>query len=217
MKNKTILFVILSTCGLIFISCSLCPTQQKQTTKIVNKTVSLDTLKSRFELEIIKIDSLEYNSNKVNFKRIDKLSTLKKENGIIKVPTVNTTIEFRDNTSDENLMEYSVVGQNSMNKWILILGQDYNQDYYYLVNQEISKIDTLVGNPMIFGNKLLCQEGSYTDGTGFIEIWNSKNGKLELEKKFSLKSYNIFANEIYLKDNTVFVKYESNKYLKIII
>lgn len=164
--------------------------------------------------KIAKIDSLEFYSNKVSCKRFDKLSTIKKINGIIKVPVGNFEIEFHDDTNNENPIEYSVVGQNGKNKWTLIKGQDELQDYYYMVNQELNKVDTLVGNPMIFGDKLLCLEGSYTDGTDFIEVWNSKNGKLELTKKFSLRSFGIFADEIYLRDNTVYVRYKSNKYLK---
>lgn len=164
--------------------------------------------------KIVKIDSLEFYSKKVSCKRFDKLSTLKKVNGIIKVPTISSAIEFRDEINNEISIEYSVVGQNEKNKWVLIKGQDELQDYYYVVNQELNKIDTLVGNPMIFGDKILCQEGSYTDGTDFIEVWNSKNKKLELTKKFSFRSCGIFADEIYLRENTLYARYNSNKYLK---
>lgn len=165
--------------------------------------------------KIVRIDSLEYYSNKVSYKRFDNLSTLKKTNGIIKVITAKSAFEFRDNTNTENPIEYSIEGQNEKNKLILIKGQDVQQDYYYMINQELNKLDTLVGNPMIFGDKLLCQEGSYTDGKEFIEVWNFKNGKLELIKKFSLRSYGIFTDEIYFRENTIFVIYNSNKYLKL--
>jgi hypothetical protein len=165
--------------------------------------------------KITKIDSLEFYSNKVIFEKFSRHSTVKKKNGTIKVPIGNSVTEFHDSTNIDNPKEYSVVGQNERNKWVLIKGENELQDYYYIVNQKENKIDTLVGNPMIFGNKLLCQEGSYTDGTDFIELWDSTNGKLKLIKKFSLRSYGIFADEIYLKGNTIFVRFKTNKYLKL--
>ena len=165
--------------------------------------------------KITKIDSLEFYSNKVIFEKFSRHSTVKKKNGTIKVPIGNSVTEFHDSTNIDNPKDYSVVGQNEKNKWVLIKGEDELQDYYYIVNQKENKIDTLVGNPMIFGNKLICQEGSYTDGTDFIELWDSTNGKLKLIKKFSLRSYGIFADEIYLKGNTIFVRFKTNKYLKL--
>ncbi|MBP1672767.1 MAG: hypothetical protein H6Q25_582 [Bacteroidetes bacterium] len=48
-----------------------------------------------------------------------------------------------------------------------------------------NKIDTLVGYPKIFGDRYLCEEGAYTDGTAFIEIWNIKNDIPYLVEKFS--------------------------------
>ena len=57
MKRKTRLFIILSTCGLIFTDCSLRSTKPIQTITIENQVVSFDTLKSRFEKgEIIEVE-----------------------------------------------------------------------------------------------------------------------------------------------------------------
>lgn len=165
--------------------------------------------------KITKIDSLEFYSNKVICKKFSQHFSIKKKNGTIKVPIGNSIIEFHDSTNIDNPIDYNVIGQNEKYKWILIKREDALQDYYYIVNQNQNKIDTLVGNPMIFGDKLLCQEGSYTDGTDFIELWDTTDGKLKLTKKFSLRTFGIFADEIYLKGNMIFVRFKTNKYLKL--
>ena len=164
----------------------------------------------------IQIDSLEFFKNKQNFTKIDSISDFKKVKGVIKISTKDSLFTFRDNNSDEKFIEYKVVGQENKNKWVLLLEQDYNQDYYYLINQKNNKIVKLVGYPMFFGNKILCQEGSYTDSTGFIEIWNSNKGNLSLVSKFSFNACKICnISDLYLKGNILYIRYNSNKYLKL--
>ncbi|WP_243349519.1 hypothetical protein [Parabacteroides sp. FAFU027] len=170
---------------------------------------------SSISRKITKIDSLEFYSNKVIYSRISQPSTIKKKNKTIKVPIGNSAIEFHDNANIDNPINYIVIGQDKKYEWILIKGEDELQDYYYIVNQNLNKIDTLVGNPMIFGDKLLCQEGSYTDGTDFIELWDTTDGKLKRIKKFSLRTFGIYVDEIYLKGDMIFVRFKTNKYLKL--
>ena len=166
--------------------------------------------------KLVPIDSLEYYSNKITYEEIKQTTTIVKNKKVIKVPYGDSSIEFKDDTTDENFMEYSVLGENKENHWILIQGQDYNQDYYYVINQRLKTIDTLVGEPRIFYNKLLCQEGSYTDSPEYLEIWDINHGKLQLFKKFSLRKYDVYTiNDSFLKNGILYVKYHDNKYLKL--
>ena len=165
--------------------------------------------------KIIKIDSTEFYSKKVNARRMDKPTTIKKEKGIIKIPSGNSTFVFRDDKRVESFMEYKVIGQNSKNKWVLIKAEDYNQDYYYLVNQVYNKIDTLFDTPLIYGDKFLCGQGGSSDGyPAYVEIWNTQNGKLKRVLKFKWESFGLDINEIYLRKDTLFIKNYENKYLK---
>lgn len=162
------------------------------------------------------IDSLEFNSNRQPFQIFDTTFVLKKNDGVIKIQCKDTIFAFKDNTSDADFFEYSCVGFDPFNKKVLVLGQDYNQEYYYLINQNTNKIDTLVGYPKIFGDRYLCEESAYTDGTAYIEIWNMKNEMPYLIEKFSLIPCNIYeVNESYLKDVYLYLKYNFEKYLKV--
>lgn len=162
-------------------------------------------------------DSQEYYSNKINYTVIDTNNiTINKVNGVIKVPFKDSVLKYSDDTTDENFFQYKIAGQDDVKKWVLIRGEDYNQDYYYLVDQKNNKIDILVGYPMIFGDEILCQEGAYTDSPNFIEVWKSVNGGLKLISKFSLNECKIYAiDDLYLKGETLFLKTESNGYLKL--
>jgi hypothetical protein len=165
--------------------------------------------------KIIKIDSVEYYSKKVNAGRMDKPTTIKKEKGIIKIPSGNSTIVFRDDKRDESFIEYTAIGQNLKHKWVLIKAEDYNQDYYYLVNQIYNKIDTLSDTPQIYGAKFLCGQGGSADGyPAYVEIWDTQNGKLNRILKFKWESYGLDIRKMYLRKDTLFIKNYENKYLK---
>ena len=165
--------------------------------------------------KIIKIDSVEYYSKKVKAKRMDKPTTIKKEKGVIRIPSVNSTIVFRDDKRNESFMEYTVIGQNYNNKLVLIKAEDYNQDYYYMVNQVYTKIDTLFDTPLIYGDKFLCGQGGSADGyPAYVEIWDTQKGKLKRILKFKCESYGLDISEIYLRKDTLFIKNYENKYLK---
>ncbi|GGC95262.1 hypothetical protein GCM10011508_23100 [Flavobacterium lutivivi] len=151
---------------------------------------------------LIKIDSLSFIKNKKIPLNFAQKSVLKKENNEIKIQHLNHT--FKDNLTDENFMEYSIVGK--FKKWNLILGQDYNQNYYYLVDK--NKIDTLVGPPRVFENTILSIEEAHTDFQEKIEIWNiQESGKIILNKNFSLKKcYDFRIMESYLFEKYLYLK-----------
>ena len=134
---------------------------------------------------IVKIDNSSYNLNKVKYDDFRNQSKLKKVNTQIKIN--NTSIVFNDDLSEENFIEYSIIGEDKKGKWLLISGQDYNQSYYYLINKEKGTKYKLIGEPKIYDKKIVCIEGSYTDGSAIIEIWNLKSNEISLQKSFSLK------------------------------
>jgi hypothetical protein len=159
---------------------------------------------------LIKIDSSEYVKNEISYEKFDQISELKKINGEIKIPIQNKT--FKDSLSDENYIEYTVIGK--FKNWNLIKGQNYNQNYYYLISE--NQIDSLVGKPKIFENKILSIEDEYTDFPEIIEIWNiSEKGNLNREKTFSLKfCKDAPIYESYLSGNNLYIKtgYETGKH-----
>lgn len=164
---------------------------------------------------IIKIDSTEFYLNRVIPRKMDKPITIKKEKGVIMIPSGNSAFVFRDNKRDENFLEYTVIGQNQKYKWVMIKAQDYNQDYYYLVNQAINRIDTLVDIPQIYGDKFLCGQGGSVEGyPAYVEIWYNQNGKLERILKFKWESYGLQIRKMYLRKDTLFIMNYENRFLK---
>lgn len=161
---------------------------------------------------IVKIDNSSYNLNKVKYDDFRNQSKLKKVNTQIKIN--NTSIVFNDDLSEENFIEYSIIGEDKKGKWLLISGQDYNQIYYYLINKEKGTKYKLIGEPKIYDKKIVCIEGSYTDGSAIIEIWNLKSNEISLQKSFSLKKCLIFnIQDSYLNENQLYIKnsYEISK------
>ena len=151
---------------------------------------------------LIKIDSMSFNKSKKHPLKFDKKSDFKKVDNEIDIQYLNQT--FKDNLTDENFMEYSIVGK--LKNWNLILGQDYNQNYYYIVDE--NKVDTLVGPPRIFGKTILSIEEPYTDFQEKIEIWKiQENGKIKLSQKFSLnKCYDFRIMESHLFEKYLYIK-----------
>jgi hypothetical protein len=151
---------------------------------------------------LIKIDSFTFSKNKKYPLDFVQKSELKKENNEINIQHLNQT--FKDNLTDENFMEYSIVGK--LKNWNLILAQDYNQNYYYLVDKK--KIDTFVGMPRVFGKKILSIEEEHTDFQEKIEIWNiQESGKIIMSKNFSLKKcYDFRIMESFLFEKYLYIK-----------
>ena len=161
------------------------------------------------------IDSAEYFSNKTNFTTINEPSNITKVNGIIKVQIENNKpFVFEDDTISDNYTEYFIKGEDKRKNWFLVEEQGDNIDTYYIINKKYNKIDTLVGNPMIFGDRLICLEGNYTGGTDYIQIYDIRNDTLALVKEFSLRQF-LLTEEIYIKMDFLYVKDVNNKYYKV--
>jgi hypothetical protein len=186
----------------------------------INLLKAQELKSTQFDIKICDIieiiDSAEFSANRQPYQDFDTTTLLKKLNGVINVQGKDTTFQFKDNTSDEHFFEYKCSGVDIIKKKVLILGQNYQQNFYYLIDQNTNRIDTLIGYPKIFGDRYLCEEDAYTDGTAFIEIWNIKNDIPFLFEKFSFIPCDIYSiDESYLTNNYLFVKYNSKKYIKV--
>jgi len=166
--------------------------------------------------KIIKIDVSEYLEKRIKYKKLDSLTSISKQEGEIHIPTKDLIISFKDDLSDENYFEYEIVGKIKKN-WIVISGETYNQIFYYLINQNDGKIDTISGYPNITDNKIICNEGLTTDGDAFIEYWQIlQENRIKLLKKFSLVPCEIYdIYEIFIRNDYAYVKHDNDKYFKI--
>ncbi|MBC7426518.1 MAG: hypothetical protein H7321_08275 [Bacteroidia bacterium] len=170
-----------------------------------------NVVKKKYDNEIYEkvlfIDSFEFYSKMIKPKKLTN-GVFKKINGKIKIPSKDSFFTFKDNLSNENYFEYSFVGQVKSRNWNFVLGNDYQQSYYYLISENYNKIDSLVGYPLIFGDKIICKEEEYTDCPNYIEIWNINKNSITLNKKFpmstNLRSINI--TDLYLKDSLIFIR-----------
>ena len=159
----------------------------------------------------IMVDSAEFYKEKSPCLLFDKRkSALKKKDGVIKV----NGHSFVDDKSDRFYSEYNYEGR--WRDWVLISCTGYNEEEYYLINEKSGALDTLVGKPKIFGDKILCVEGSHTDWDGGLEIWKIGRKFTSCLCELKLKEYGVFCvNDIYLANDILYVKYNSFKYLKV--
>lgn len=168
-----------------------------------------------FNCENLKLtDSINFYKNKFEFETFDSICDLKKINGEIIIP--NTNIIFKDSL-DSEIFHYSVLGKNKKRNWFSIIAQDPLQNFYYLYNNNNNKLDTLIGEPKIFGNKILCIEDAYTDYPEIIQVWEiQKNGNIKKGKEFSIKHciHNLSINHGYIKDYKLFLECNGNSPIK---
>ncbi len=162
--------------------------------------------------DLMLINESEFQNNRQEFLLIDSLFNIEKKEGKIEIPFGETIMEFVD---EDELSIHTVKGQFKSKHWILILEQDPNQDYYYLINTKNSKIDKLVGEPHIFGDRIVCEEGSYTDCPHFMEIWKIEGTNVKMETKFRLNDCDLFTiEEFYLNDDFLYLN-QGNKFYKL--
>lgn len=169
------------------------------------------------------IDSTEFYKNKRltkkfrvfdNTKMDDSNSIVQIQDGTFEIRTQDSVYSFINDTSYYFYNVYYFAGEKD--NWILVQQQDYNDEEYYLINKLTNTIDTLVGNPEIYGNKILCLEADKTDGTKYVEVWEIGRRKINIILKVDLKRIRFFsANDIFLRHNTIFIRYHK-RYVKII-
>lgn len=170
--------------------------------------------KTTFNCENLKLtDSISFYKNKIEFENFDSICVLKKIKGKIVIP--NTSIVFKDSTNSE-VFSYAILGENKNRNWFSIIAQDPMQNYYYLYNNKNNKLDTLIGEPKIFNNKILSIEAEYTDYPEIIQIWNiQNNGDIKKNKEFSIKyCRNWSISKAYINDDKVFLECGGNSSAK---
>jgi len=170
--------------------------------------------KTTFLCENLKLtDSISFYKNKIDFETFDSICDLKKVNCEITIP--NTNIIFKDDI-DKEILEYKVLGENKNRNWFSIIAQDPMQNYYYLYNNKNNKLDTLIGEPKIFNNKILSIEEQYTDYPEIIQVWHiQRNGNIKKNKEFSIKyCRNWSISNGYIKDKKVFLECGGNSSTK---
>ena len=133
-----------------------------------------------------------------------------KRRGEIKVKCQNKNFIFRDDLSDSNYHEFFSWGQ--FKQWLIVYGQDYHQQRFYMISLNTDSLTSLIGEPRIYGDKILCVEGDYADSPLLIELWQMNSDGLNMLFCKSLRSLGLhgiqdwfYSNgHIFLKNN-VFV------------
>ncbi len=165
-------------------------------------------------IKMFPIDSVTFYSKKQPYISFNDDYSGVKTNGVLKIKTKSRNIVFQDDLSNEYYFEYELEGQ--LNNSLLVSGNSYNETEYYIINKKTGIIDTVVGFPKIYNNRLLSIEGDCTDGTKFIEVWRFKGSVLKLLLKFDTKKCNIFnIEDVYVKNSHIYIKYDCVKYVKI--
>jgi hypothetical protein len=156
--------------------------------------------------KLIKTDSIEYKSKSVKGKTFPKTNSYKKTKGVIKVQTKEKVLAYKD-TDGIDGYEYNVRGADTIKKWVLVERSDIQQSIYFLINLMTLKIDTLIGEPRIYDDKIICKESIYTDSPNRIEIWKIKDNNIVPLIRFSLsvcEKYGI-GKFYYLKQKTLYL------------
>jgi hypothetical protein len=161
------------------------------------------------------IEATYFSENAFPATMFDTSNLPKKVSNHIIVSHATDTLTFSDDSSNNGFMVYEYSGFDKKTNRVLIVGLTYNMSYYYLVNTQTLKVDTLIGNPFWVGGKLVCLEGSYTDGSDFIEIWTVSKNEFVLTTKISFKRCGISPYKITLsKVNELLIKDIKGKYWK---
>ena len=154
-------------------------------------------------------DSLDFYSNYKNSISFEKRLNEESNTNKIEVKCKNQTYVFANNLSDEDFVEYH--HQGYYKDWQLIQKMGYNDEVYYLINVQNDEVDTLIGYPKIYENKMVCLEGSHTDSKNRIDVWTLSN--VQNEKIFSMNLIDIdvfYVDDFYLSDNCLYIFFNKN-------
>ena len=117
------------------------------------------------------------------------------------VPFGKKQLYFTDDSAT-NIFLYAIVGIDKAKGWVLVKESDPQVSHYYLIDQKMHSIDTLIGYPYFLNDKVICIENEQTDGSGPIEVYQILKGRFSLIAKGKLglcaeriKSYSFFLNE----------------------
>ena len=87
-----------------------------------------------------------------------------------------------------------------------------------MINPNTDSLFTLIGEPQIYDDKILCLESDYADSPLRIELWKLKEGSLRLLFCTSLRSLGLYGIEdCFSSNNLIFLKCEEFEHGKSII
>lgn len=128
---------------------------------------------------IVEISKEYYDSHQRKLAIIDTADIPPKIGGYSAVKFGHDSIVFNDEDSD-GIYVSSIVGIDGGHRWVLVKTSDEIKDYFYLIDQARLWIDTLIGYPYLYRDKMLCVEGVHTDMPGYVELWQINKGKTKL-------------------------------------
>ena len=154
-------------------------------------------------------DSLDFYSNYKNNISFERRLSEESDTNKIVVKCKNQTYVFENNFSDEDFVEYHHRGYYKV--WQLIQKMGYNDESYYLINVQTDEVDTLIGDPKIYDNMMVCLEGSHTDTKNRIDVWKLSNYQNEIIFSMNLTDIDVFyVDDFYLFDNCLYIYFNKN-------
>lgn len=159
-----------------------------------------------YPCKMIEIDSQVFHDHWRLSKTIERVFPYEKIKGKLKIKSQHKTFVFRDDISDQYYHEFFPWGQ--FRQWLIVYGQDYHHQRFYMINLNTDSLFTLIGEPRIYDDKILCIEGDYADSPLRIELWKMTLDNLNLLFCTSLRSLGIHGiDDIYLYNNHIFLNY----------
>lgn len=157
--------------------------------------------------QIKEIDTNEFKVNFVKKEKLFRTTRYKKNNGKLIIKTLDTLIIFKDYYDNGDAIDtYSAVFEDTIKKWVWVEEKGLHTVTYFLINTKTSNIDTLIGPPQKYEDKIICLEDVYTDGTQFVQIYQIELDKLNLLRKFSLRKCGLSTIErVYLNNKTLYI------------
>ena len=155
-----------------------------------------------------KIDSIEYKKNFIKAYPLSKTKKYKKNKNRITVATKDTIFIFKDEFEKDGYRatSNSVYGADTIKNWVIIRSSWEQASTYYLVNLKNSTIDTLVGKPQIYKDRIVCVEDEFTDGRERIQIWTITQDKIVLNQTFAPHHCDVYGiYRFFLNNNTLYL------------
>lgn len=140
-------------------------------------------------------------------------SPIKKVDHVIRIESqLGDAIVFRDDLSEETYQTYAYAGDLVSGKIILIHVQDFHTDRYIAVDLSSGEQHVLIGFPHRLANTIACLQGAETDEIPAIEIWNIRNDKLSLMKRFKLPEQRYPVDLVWKDENEILLNDTAGKF-----
>lgn len=121
---------------------------------------------------IKEISEAYYDLHQIKSNVLDTSNIPPKKGSSILIALGKDSLKFEDlEDADQGISISEVVGLDKKRQWVLVKSMDEIKDYYYFIDQKKGIVDTLIGYPYLYGDKLICIEGSHTDMPAYVEVW----------------------------------------------